>query len=71
MVPRTGVEPVTCPLGGGRAIHLCHRGKPNNDYSFFALADQSIPPMLRFGSYFLAARQYANAKNPLELFKVP
>jgi hypothetical protein len=27
--------------------------------------------MLRFGSYFLAARQYANAKNPLELFKVP
>ena len=26
MVPRTGVEPVTCPLGGGRAIQLCHRG---------------------------------------------
>ncbi len=26
LVPRTGVEPVTCPLGGGRAIQLCHRG---------------------------------------------
>jgi hypothetical protein len=21
MVPRAGVEPATCPLGGGRAIH--------------------------------------------------
>ncbi len=21
MVPRAGIEPATCPLGGGRAIH--------------------------------------------------
>ena len=21
LAPRTGIEPVTCPLGGGRAIH--------------------------------------------------
>ena len=27
MVPRRGFEPLTCPLGGGRAIQLCHRGK--------------------------------------------
>ena len=46
MVPRTGVEPVTCPLGGGRAIQLCHRGKPIGEYSFFTLADQSMPSML-------------------------
>ena len=26
MVPRRGFEPLTCPLGGGRAIQLCHRG---------------------------------------------
>jgi len=26
MAPRRGFEPLTCPLGGGRAIHLCHRG---------------------------------------------
>ena len=25
-VPRRGFEPLTCPLGGGRAIQLCHRG---------------------------------------------
>ena len=27
MAPRPGFEPGTCPLGGGRAIQLCHRGK--------------------------------------------
>ena len=26
VVPRPGLEPGTCPLGGGRAIQLCHRG---------------------------------------------
>ena len=26
VVPRSGFEPLTCPLGGGRAIQLCHRG---------------------------------------------
>ena len=26
MAPRRGFEPLTCPLGGGRAIQLCHRG---------------------------------------------
>jgi hypothetical protein len=26
MAPRAGFEPATCPLGGGRAIQLCHRG---------------------------------------------
>ena len=26
VVPRRGFEPLTCPLGGGRAIQLCHRG---------------------------------------------
>ena len=26
LVPRRGFEPLTCPLGGGRAIQLCHRG---------------------------------------------
>ncbi len=25
-MPRRGFEPLTCPLGGDRAIHLCHRG---------------------------------------------
>ena len=25
-VPRRGFEPLTCPLGGDCAIHLCHRG---------------------------------------------
>ena len=25
MVPRAGIEPATYPLGGDRAIHLCHR----------------------------------------------
>lgn len=27
MVPRSGFEPETCPLGGGCAIQLCHRGE--------------------------------------------
>ncbi len=27
MAPRRGFEPLTCPLGGGRAIQLCHRGE--------------------------------------------
>ena len=27
MVPRAGFEPATCPLGGDRAIQLCHRGQ--------------------------------------------
>ena len=27
MAPRPGFEPGTCPLGGGRAIQLCHRGE--------------------------------------------
>ena len=27
MVPWAGVEPATFPLGGGRAIQLCHQGK--------------------------------------------
>ena len=26
LAPREGLEPSTCPLGGGRAIQLCHRG---------------------------------------------
>ena len=26
VAPREGFEPSTCPLGGGRAIQLCHRG---------------------------------------------
>jgi hypothetical protein len=26
MVPRAGFEPATYPLGGDRAIQLCHRG---------------------------------------------
>ena len=26
LAPRPGFEPGTCPLGGGRAIQLCHRG---------------------------------------------
>ena len=25
LVPRAGFEPATCPLGGDRAIQLCHR----------------------------------------------
>ena len=27
MVPRAGFEPATCPLGGDRAIQLCHRSE--------------------------------------------
>ena len=27
LAPRPGLEPGTCPLGGGRAIQLCHRGE--------------------------------------------
>ena len=27
VAPRRGFEPLTCPLGGGRAIQLCHRGE--------------------------------------------
>gem|GEM_PF-4602333 len=26
VVPRRGIEPLTCPLGGDCAIQLCHRG---------------------------------------------
>ena len=26
VAPREGLEPSTYPLGGGRAIQLCHRG---------------------------------------------
>ena len=26
-MPRAGFEPATCPLGGDRAIQLCHRGE--------------------------------------------
>ncbi len=29
MVPRAGFEPATYPLGGDRAIQLCHRGMIN------------------------------------------
>ena len=27
MVPRAGIEPATCPLGGGRAIHCATEAK--------------------------------------------
>jgi hypothetical protein len=34
LVPRIGVEPMTCPLGGGRAIHCATEAYKNkNDAS--------------------------------------
>ena len=46
MALRRGFEPLTCPLGGGRAIHLCHRSvakNPGHSSTGCSLAGSSMP----------------------------
>ena len=38
VAPREGFEPSTYPLGGGRAIQLCHRGGPERHSSALSLS---------------------------------
>ena len=43
LAPRPGLEPGTYPLGGGRAIQLCHRG--------VAQSDRLLQTLVRFELY--------------------
>ncbi len=54
MVPRVGVEPTTFPLGGGRAIQLCHRGRNSLDKKLrlygFAMLNLHVVPTRKGGA---------------------